>query len=106
MLAAWVAGPFWSSAAVAPPGALPWMVPGVAVIGQGERVLVQVLHERIEELEAARHRERFIGRVRHHLVAVVLDLDEVARRSRRPGASRSFASFKPSAGIDDRSARG
>ena len=34
MLEAGVAGPFWSSAAVAPPAALPWIVPAVAAIGR------------------------------------------------------------------------
>ena len=81
MLAACVAGPFCRSAAVAPPTALPWIVRGVATTGQRERALVKVLHERIEELQSGRHRQRLVRRIRHDLVTEILDLENVARRA-------------------------
>ena len=68
---------------------------------QDERVLVQVPHERVEDREAGGDRECLVRRVRHHLVAEVLHLDHVSRRTGRrveqqPGRVEAVA------GIDDR----
>src|SRR5207244_9184482 len=46
---------------------------------KGDRALVQVLHEGVEDRQVRRDGERLVRGVRYHLVAEVLHLDHVAR---------------------------
>ena len=68
---------------------------------QDDRVLVQVLHEGIEDRQTCRDRERLVRGVRHHLVAEVLHLDHVARGA-RGRVEEERRRVQAVGGIDDR----